>query len=118
MNETKQVDEGMVRHMILNSIRNYVMQFKSDYVESDADVILAWDSKHYWRRDFFPQYKLNRKKARDKDSKDWESIFECLNQIKKEIKDYLPYKVVEVHGAEADDIIAVSYTHLTLPTKA
>ena len=46
MDETKQVDEGMVRHMILNSIRNYVMQFKSEYVENEADVILAWDSKH------------------------------------------------------------------------
>ena len=40
MNDTKQVDEGMVRHMILNSIRNYVMQFKSEYVENDADVTI------------------------------------------------------------------------------
>ena len=30
MDETTEVSEDMVRHMILNSIRNYVMQFKSD----------------------------------------------------------------------------------------
>ena len=107
MNETKQVDEGMVRHMILNSIRNYVMQFKSDYVESDADVILAWDSKHYWRRDYYPQYKAGRRKGRQESGLDWNEIFEVTNKIRDEIKENLPYKSVEVYGAEADDIIAV-----------
>ena len=75
MDETKQVDEGMVRHMILNSIRNYVMQFKSEYVENDADVILAWDSKHYWRRDYYPQYKASRRKGRQESDLDWNEIF-------------------------------------------
>ena len=107
MNETKQVDEGMVRHMILNSIRNYVMQFKSDYVESDADVILAWDSKHYWRRDYYPQYKASRRKGRQESDLDWNEIFGVTNKIRDEIKENLPYKSVEVYGAEADDIIAI-----------
>ena len=107
MVETKQVDEDMVRHMILNSIRNYVMQFKSDYVESDADVILAWDSKHYWRRDYYPQYKAGRKKTRESSNLDWNEIFGVTNKIRDEIKENLPYKSVEVYGAEADDIIAI-----------
>ena len=107
MDETKQVDEGMVRHMILNSIRNYVMQFKSDYVESDVDVILAWDSKHYWRRDYYPQYKASRRKGRQESDLDWNEIFGVTNKIRDEIKENLPYKSVEVYGAEADDIIAV-----------
>ena len=107
MDETKQVDEGMVRHMTLNSIRNYVMQFKSDYVESDADVILAWDSKHYWRRDYYPQYKAGRKKTRESSNLDWNEIFGVTNKIRDEIKENLPYKSVEVYGAEADDIIAI-----------
>ena len=107
MNETKQVDEGMVRHMILNSIRNYVMQFKSDYAKSDADVILAWDSKHYWRRDYYPQYKAGRRKGRQESDLDWNEIFGVTNKIRDEIKENLPYKSVEVYGAEADDIIAV-----------
>jgi 5'-3' exonuclease len=107
MDETKQVDEGMVRHMILNSIRNYVMQFKSEYVENDADVILAWDSKHYWRRDYYPQYKASRRKGRQESDLDWNEIFGVTNKIRDEIKENLPYKSVEVYGAEADDIIAV-----------
>ena len=107
MFETKQVDEDMVRHMILNSIRNYVMQFKSDYVESDADVILAWDSKHYWRRDYYPQYKAGRRKGRQESDLDWNEIFGVTNKIRDEIKENMPYKSVEVYGAEADDIIAI-----------
>ena len=107
ISETKQVDEGMVRHMILNSVRNYVMQFKSDYVESDVDVILAWDSKHYWRRDYYPQYKAGRRKGRQESNLDWNEIFEVTNKVRDEIKENLPYKSVEVYGAEADDIIAV-----------
>ena len=107
INDTKEVDEDMVRHMILNSIRNYMMQFKSDYVESDADVILAWDSKHYWRRDYYPQYKAGRKKTRESSNLDWNEIFGVTNKIRDEIKENLPYKSVEVYGAEADDIIAI-----------
>ena len=107
MNETTEVSEDMVRHMILNSIRNYVMQFKSEYVENDADVILAWDSKHYWRRDYYPQYKAGRKKTRESSNLDWNEIFGVTNKIRDEIKENLPYKSVEVYGAEADDIIAI-----------
>ena len=101
MTKQKTVDEGMVRHMILNSIRLYRNMFKEKY----GEVILTYDSKHYWRRDYFPQYKMNRKKARENDSKDWDNIFGVLNKIKAEFKEYLPYKYLEVYGAEADDII-------------
>ena len=101
MTKEKTVDEGMVRHMILNSIRLYRNMFKEKY----GEVILTYDSKHYWRRDYFPQYKMNRKKARENDSKDWDNIFGVLNKIKAEFKEYLPYKYLEVYGAEADDII-------------
>ena len=107
ISETKEVDEGLIRHMILNSIRNYVMEFKSDYTDNDADIILAWDSKHYWRRDYYPQYKAGRRKGRQESDLDWNEIFGVTNKIRDEIKENLPYKSVEVYGAEADDIIAV-----------
>jgi len=103
MEKTKIVETDKVRHMILNSVRMYRSQFKEEY----GEIVLAYDSKHYWRRDFYPYYKKNRKKARDNDNNNWEQIFECLNKIKQELKDYLPYKHLEVQGAEADDIIAV-----------
>ena len=102
MTKTKEPDENMVRHMILNSIRMYRTMFSDEY----GEIILTYDSKHYWRRDFFPQYKSNRKKGREADNKDWDAIFEVLNKIKSEIKENLPYKFLEIYGAEADDIIA------------
>ena len=90
MTKSKEPDESMVRHMILNSVRMYRTMFGGEY----GEVILTYDSKHYWRRDFFPQYKFNRKKGREKDDKDWNAIFEVLNTIKAEIKENLPYKVL------------------------
>jgi hypothetical protein len=98
-----QVEEGLVRHMILNTIRTYVKKFKESH---GPEVILACDNKNYWRREIFPHYKASRKKAREASGHDWNSIFECLNSIKEELKQNSPYKVVEVHTCEADDIIA------------
>ena len=107
MTKSKEPDESMVRHMILNSVRMYRNMFTEKY----GEVILTYDSKHYWRRDFFPQYKAGRKKGRENDDKDWDAIFEVLNKIKSEFKDNLPYKYLEVYGAEADDIIATLCKH-------
>ena len=72
------LEEDLIRHMVLNSLRMYRTRFKKDY----GELVLAWDSKHYWRRDYFPHNKKNRRKSRAKDGKDWESIFNCLNKIK------------------------------------
>jgi hypothetical protein len=90
--------------MILNTIRTYVKKFKDKY---GPEVIIACDNKHYWRRDVFQYYKAGRKKARDSSGHDWSSIFECLNKIREELKEHSPYKVIDVQGAEADDVIAV-----------
>jgi len=98
------VDESLVRHMILNTIRTYVKKFKAEY---GTDIVIACDNKKYWRRDVFPHYKAHRKKARDSPGHDWNSIFECLNKIREELRSHSPYKVIEVDTAEADDIIAV-----------
>ena len=102
MNKTTKPDEAMVRHMILNSLRMYRGKFKEEY----GELVLCFDSRHYWRRDHFPNYKAGRKKSRESSNLDWDAIFGCLNEIKQELKDYFPYKHVEVYGAEADDVIA------------
>jgi len=102
-----ELDEEMVRHMILNSVRMYRTMFNEDF----GEVVLTYDSRAYWRKQLFPQYKANRKKGRESDDKDWDSIFGVLNQIKEEIKEFLPYKVVETYGAEADDVIAIVCKH-------
>jgi len=101
MNKSKTVDESMVRHMILNSIRMYRTEHRNEY----GEVVLTWDSKHSWRRDYFPEYKASRRKGREESNLDWDDIFTTLNKIRKEIKENFPYKYLEVFGAEADDII-------------
>ena len=96
------LNEKLVRHMVLNSLRSYEKQYGEKY----GEMVLAYDSKQYWRKQVFPYYKQNRKKDRERSGHDWSSIFEVLNKIRDEIKEYFPYKVVEVLGAEADDVIS------------
>ena len=103
-NSKTKVEESLVRHMILNSLRTYVKKFKSSH---GPEVVIACDNKKYWRRDIFPHYKASRKKMREASGHDWATIFDCLGKIKQELKDYSPYKVIDVDTAEADDIIAV-----------
>jgi 5'-3' exonuclease len=98
------VDETLVRHMILNTIRTYVKKYKESH---GPEVVIACDSKNYWRRSIFPHYKAGRKKAREASGHDWNTIFDCLNKIRDELKLYSPYKVIEIETCEADDIIAV-----------
>lgn len=95
------LDEGMIRHMVLNTIRSYNKQFHESY----GEVVICCDSRKYWRKDYFPYYKANRKKDRDDSRLDWNFIFTTIDRIKDELKEFLPYKVIEVLGAEADDII-------------
>jgi 5'-3' exonuclease len=109
-NPRAKIDENLIRHVVLNSLRSYIKQFKSKY----GSVVIACDSKKYWRRDYFPFYKANRRKEREKSDFDWVLIFECFNKIRDELKQYFPYRVLEIEGAEADDIIAVlaeTYSH-------
>ncbi len=95
------LDENLIRHMVLNSIRSYKTKFGPEY----GELVIATDSKNYWRRKLFPYYKANRKKSQAESELDWKAIFECLNKIKSELKTYFPYRIIEIEGAEADDII-------------
>lgn len=97
-----QVEEGMVRHMVLNAIRSYKHKFGSEY----GELIIACDNTNYWRKQIFPYYKANRKKAIAESELNWKDIFECMNKIRSELKEFFPYRVIDVESAEADDIIA------------
>lgn len=96
------LNEDMVRHMVLTALKSYKKKFYSDY----GNMVLCYDSKHYWRKEVFPYYKQNRKKDREKSILDWNKIFEILNKLRDEIRNNFPYIVMEVYGAEADDVIA------------
>ena len=100
-NQKGKLDEHLIRHMVLNIIRNHVKNFKNEY----GEVVLCCDNRKYWRKEYFPFYKANRKKNRDKSDLDWHMIFDMLAKFKVELKENFPYKVLDVEGAEADDII-------------
>ena len=95
------LEETLVRHMILNILRMHIRNFRKEY----GEVVLCCDNRKYWRKDYFPFYKASRKKNREKSSLDWHMIFEMLAKFKLELKENFPYKVIDVEGAEADDII-------------
>lgn len=96
------MDENLLRHMILNTIRSNLVKFRSEY---GTDLVIACDDKNYWRKAYFPYYKANRKKSRDASDLDWNNIFQSLNKIRDEIRDNFPYRTIRVESAEADDII-------------
>jgi len=95
-----EINEDLIRHMILNSIRMYNKKFRDEY----GQVVIACDART-WRRDYFPNYKFKRRENRDESSADWDEIFRIINQVRDEIRQNFPYKVIHIDGCEADDII-------------
>jgi 5'-3' exonuclease len=97
-----EVNEDLIRHMVLNTLLQYKKKFSHEY----GEMILCADDKNYWRKKIFPFYKSTRKKRREDSPHDWDVIFTCLNKIRDEIKEYFPYRLIQVQSAEADDVIA------------
>jgi hypothetical protein len=95
-------DENMIRHMILNSLRMYNAKYRREY----GNMVICCDAGNTWRKEYFPYYKANRKKTRDKSDLDFNEIFRILNMVREEISTNLPYKLIQIDGCEADDIIA------------
>jgi 5'-3' exonuclease len=106
--DSMDLSEDLVRHMVLNSLRGHNKKFRKEY----GEMIIACDSKNVWRREVFPNYKAGRKANRAKSEHDWDAIFSMLHNIKDEIRNFLPYKVIEIETAEADDIIATLVNRL------
>ena len=97
------VDMDVIRPAVLNTLRLYRTKFLNEY----GELILCCDDRKSWRKELFPNYKASRKKTRSAASIDWENLYECLNQLKEELTEWFPYKVVQSDKAEADDVIAV-----------
>lgn len=95
------IEEDLLRHMILNKIRSINVKFRKDF----GNMIIASDGKQYWRKQIFPYYKSHRKDEREKSELNWTEIFKFMEKIKEEIRTYLPFPLIEINEAEADDII-------------
>ena len=95
------LEEPMIRHMVFNTIRMYKTKFEKQY----GEVVIACDGANNWRRSAFPQYKASRRKSRDKSDFDWNRAYEILNNLRADIIENFPYKVIHIEGCEADDVI-------------
>ena len=109
----KNIEPDFVRHMVLNSLRSYRTRFVNEY----GELVLCYDNKVNWRREYFPNYKFSRRKDRKQSKLDWNKIFDTLHMIRDELTEYFPYKVLEVENAEADDIIASVVFHVAKEPK-
>jgi len=101
------VNLPLLRHMILNTIRSYNKRHRDEF----GDTIIACDNRHYWRREIFPYYKAGRKTTREASGMDWSSIFDALNIVREELDEVFPYPVINIDGAEADDVIGTLAEH-------
>ena len=97
------IQEDMIRHMILNSIRMYRAKFKDKF----GEVIMTGDAGNNWRYNEFPQYKAARKKNRKESKMDWQEAFRIINLVWEELGEHFPYKTIKIDGCEADDVIGV-----------
>lgn len=99
---------NMLRHLILNAIRAYIVKYKAKYGD---EIVIAVDSEYSWRKDVFPHYKAHRSKDQSDDDIDWGWLFGVINDVVEALDTIFPYKMVKVPHAEADDIIGVLTKH-------
>lgn len=97
------VDENLIRHMFLNSLRSNRKKFGKEF----GEIVICADGKDSWRKKVYPYYKANRKKSREESELDWNELFRIINLIRDELKEFFPYKVIHIDHCEADDIIGV-----------
>lgn len=89
------------KYFIIDSV--YKSLFKGDVNE----VILAVDDKKSWRKLYWERYKESRKGRRDSSKIDWDLFHSVYRELTEEIQYNLPFKVLLVENAEADDIIGI-----------
>lgn len=100
-NDNHEEAVNIIRHAILSGLKYY----KKTYSTKFGELVIACDGKCYWRKNIFPYYKAGRKATREKSDLDWKLIFDTMSNIREDLGEYFPYKVIHIEEAEADDII-------------
>lgn len=94
---------NLIRHSTLSTLKYYKKKYGNEY----GEMVICCDGRKYWRREFFEHYKAGRKKQRDASDLNWTLIFDTLSQLRNDLVENFPYRVLHLDRAEADDIIAV-----------
>jgi hypothetical protein len=100
--------KNLIRHVTLSTIKSY----KKKYGKDHGEMVICCDGRKYWRKEYFEHYKASRKKNRDASDLDWKLIFDTLSEMREDLRNYFPYRVIHVDRAEADDVIAVMAKYL------
>jgi hypothetical protein len=100
--------KNLIRHVTLSTIKSYKKKYGKDY----GEMVICCDGRKYWRKEYFEHYKASRKKNRDASDLDWKLIFDTLSEMREDLRNYFPYRVIHVDRAEADDVIAVMAKYL------
>lgn len=87
------------KHCVLNKLADIQKTLRAN------ETIIAVDSSS-WRKDHFEFYKAARAIKRAEKPLETNLAYACINELVKDLSN-LNYKVVQVDGAEADDIIGV-----------
>lgn len=86
---------------------SYVLSMKARFTNKYGDLVIAFDSKNYWRKSEFKHYKASRAAGREASDLDWKKIYANFDSLEQDLRNYMPWKMVAVERAEADDIIGV-----------
>jgi 5'-3' exonuclease len=95
--------KNLIRHVTLSTLKSHKKKYGKEY----GELIICCDGRNYWRREVFEHYKASRKKNREASDLDWRLIFDTLNEMRQDIAEHFPWRVIHVDRAEADDVIAV-----------
>lgn len=96
---------GLTKRFILQELFN----INQEHTGTFGEMVICLDesSNGYWRKDFYSGYKEQRKRIREESEINFGEVFAEINLLVDQIATNLPWKVVCVDTAEADDIMLV-----------
>lgn len=99
----------LTKYLIIQEMYNIHNEHKNKF----GELVLCLDNAQggYWRKDYYNSYKLKRSQGKDYSPYKWDEIFKYINELIDMIRECLPWKIVSVPRAEADDIMLVLSRH-------
>lgn len=91
------------KYIFIKSIMGVISNFEP------TKLILVMDSKNTWRKEYYSEYKAQRKSARDNSKIDFAKFFPVLDSFYEDLQKTIPNIMhLKVDRCEGDDIIAVA----------
>jgi 5'-3' exonuclease len=101
---------GLWKHSVFNSIYTTLWKFKNV-----SEVVIAVDDSNSWRKAVYSRYKESRKEKKKESIVDWTTLYAMMNKLASEFKHHMPFKMIKVKSAEADDVIGILVKYFKNP---